>query len=156
MTPSELPFLPFNRSSLVGRELEYIFTTVTIGQIAGDQTYSRKCHTLLEQTLGVPKVLVTTSCTHALEIAGLLLELEPGDEVIVPSFTFVSTANAFALRGARIVFADIRADTLNLDETKLEALLTPRTKAIVLVHYAGVGCEMDKICDIGRRHGVKI
>ena len=156
MTPSELPFLPFNRSSLIGRELEYIFTTVTIGQIAGDQTYSRKCHTLLEQTLGVPKVLVTTSCTHALEIAGLLLELEPGDEVIVPSFTFVSTANAFALRGARIVFADIRADTLNLDETKLEALLTPRTKAIVLVHYAGVGCEMDKICDIGRRHGVKI
>ena len=148
--------IPFNRSSLVGRELEYIFQTMTIGQIAGDQTYSKKCHALLEQTLGVPKALVTTSCTHALEMCALLLNIQPGDEVIVPAFTFVSTANAFALRGARIVFADVRADTMNLDEKKLEALITPRTKAVVLVHYAGVGCEMDSISDISRRHGIKI
>lgn len=148
--------IPFNRSSLVGRELEYIFATVSGGQIAGDQTYSRKCHTFLEQTLGVPRALVTTSCTHALEMAGLLIGLNPGDEVIVPSFTFVSTANAFALRGARIVFADVRPDTLNLDETKLEGLITPRTKAIVLVHYAGVACEMDVIGDMARRHGIKV
>lgn len=148
--------IPFNRSSLLGRELEYISQTMTIGQIAGDQTYSKKCHTLLEQTLGVPKALVTTSCTHALEMCALLLDIQPGDEVIVPSFTFVSTANAFALRGARIVFADIRPDTLNLDETRLEALITPKTKAVLLVHYAGVGCEMDAICACANRHGIKI
>jgi dTDP-4-amino-4,6-dideoxygalactose transaminase len=100
--------IPFNRSSLLGRELEYIFQTMWIGQIAGDQTYSKKCHTLLERTLGVHKALVTTSCTHALELSALLLDIQEGDEVIVPSFAFVSTANAFALRGARIVFADVR------------------------------------------------
>jgi dTDP-4-amino-4,6-dideoxygalactose transaminase len=111
---------------------------------------------LLEQILGVPKALVTTSCTHALEMAALLLDVQPGDEVIVPSFTFVSTANAFALRGARIVFADIRPDTLNLDETKLEPLITPRTKVIVPVHYAGVGCEMDAICDVARRYKIVV
>src|SRR5690242_739315 len=148
--------IPFNRSSLLGRELEYISRTMTIGQIAGDQTYSKKCQALLEQTLGVPRALVTTSCTHALEMCGLLLDIQPGDEVIVPSFTFVSTANAFALRGARIVFADIRADTLNLDETRLEELITERTKAIVPVHYAGVGCEMDVILEIARRHDVAV
>jgi dTDP-4-amino-4,6-dideoxygalactose transaminase len=148
--------IPFNRSSLRGRELEYIFQTITIGQIAGDQTFSKKCHVLLEQALGVPRAMVTTSCTHALEMAALLLGVQPGDEVIVPSFTFVSTANAFALRGAKIIFADIRSDTLNLDETKLEALITPRTKAIVPVHYAGVGCEMDAILEIARRHGVAV
>ena len=148
--------IPFNRSSLLGRELEYIFKTMSVGQIAGDQAFSKKCHALLEQTLGVPKVLVTTSCTHALEMAALLLELKPGNEVIVPSYTFVSTANAFALRGARIVFADIRLDTLNLDEAKLEPLITPRTKAIVPVHYAGVGCEMDQILDIAQRHNVAV
>ncbi len=151
-----LPNLPFNRSSLVGRELEYIFEAVSSGQIAGDQSFSRKCQRLLEQVLGAPRALVTTSCTHALEMAALLLKLEPGDEVIVPSFTFVSTANAFALRGACIVFADIRPDTLNLDETRLEALITPRTKAILVVHYAGVGCEMDAITEIARRHNVAI
>lgn len=140
--------IPFNRSSLLGKELEYIFKTMSVGQIAGDQAFSKKCHALLEQTLGVPKALVTTSCTHALEMAALLLDVQPGNEVIVPSFTFVSTANAFALRGTRIVFADIHPDTLNLDETKLETLITPRTKAIVPVHYAGVGCEMDAILEI--------
>lgn len=148
--------IPFNRSSLLGKELEYIFRTMTIGQIAGDQLYSRKCQTFLEQTLGAGKALVTTSCTHALEMCALLLDIRPGDEVIVPSFTFVSTANAFALRGARIVFADIRPDTLNLDESRLEALITPRTKAIVPVHYAGVSCEMDAILQIAQRHSLSI
>jgi len=148
--------IPFNRSSLLGRELEYIFQTMSIGQIAGDQTYSKKCHALLERTLGVPKALVTTSCTHALEMSALLLDIQAGDEVIVPSFAFVSTANAFALRGARIVFADVRPDTLNLDETRLETLITTKTKAIVPIHYAGVACEMDSICDIARHHDVKI
>ena len=151
----EIP-VPFNRSSLLGKELEYIFRTMTIGQIAGDQMYSKKCQRLLEETLGVAKALVTTSCTHALEMCALLLNIQPGDEVIVPSFTFVSTANAFALRGARIVFADIRPDTLNLDESRLEELVTPRTKAIVPVHYAGVGCEMDTILEIANRHGVAV
>lgn len=148
--------IPFNRSALEGRELEYIFHTISIGQIAGDQLYSRKCQQLLEQTLGVPRVLVSTSCTHALELAALLLDIQPGDEVIVPDFTFVSTANAFVLRGARPVFCDIRADTLNLDEARLEALVTPRTKAIVPVHYAGIGCEMDAILAIAQRQGLAV
>ncbi|HWX19870.1 MAG TPA: dTDP-4-amino-4,6-dideoxygalactose transaminase [Candidatus Binatia bacterium] len=148
--------IPFNQSSLVGRELEHIFRTMTIGQIAGDQTYSKKCHELLEQVLGVKKALVTSSCTHALEMCALLLGIQPGDEVIVPSFTFVSTANAFALRGARIVFADIRPDTLNLDETRLEALISPRTKAIAVMHYAGVGCEMDAILDLAASYGIPV
>jgi dTDP-4-amino-4,6-dideoxygalactose transaminase len=148
--------IPFNRSSLLGRELEHIFRTIAIGQIAGDQTYSKKCHGLLEEVLGVKKALVTTSCTHALEMCGLLLEIKAGDEVIVPSFTFVSTANAFALRGARIAFADIRPDTLNLDEKRLPELITPRTKAIVPVHYAGVGCEMDSIMETAGRHGIPV
>ena len=148
--------IPFNRSSLQGRELEYIFQTITNGQIAGDQTFSRKCHAFLEENLGVEKALVTTSCTHALEMAAILLGIRPDDEVIVPSFTFVSTPNAFVMRGAKPVFCDVRADTLNLDETKLEALITSRTKAIVIVHYAGVACEMDSILSIARRHGVPI
>ena len=149
-------FIPFNRSSLQGRELEYIFQTITIGQIAGDQTFSRKCHQLLESTLGVKKALVTTSCTHALEMSAILLGIEAGDEVIVPSFTFVSTPNAFVMRGAKPVFCDVRPDTLNLDESKLEALITPRTKAIVPVHYAGVACEMDAILAIAAKHGVPV
>jgi dTDP-4-amino-4,6-dideoxygalactose transaminase len=148
--------IPFNQSSLLGRELEYIFRAMTVGQIAGDQTYSKKCHALLERTLGIPKALVTTSCTAALEMCALLLDIRPGDEVIVPSFTFVSTANAFALRGARIVFADIRPDTLNLDESRLEGLITPKTKAIVPVHYAGVGCEMETILQVASRQGVTV
>jgi dTDP-4-amino-4,6-dideoxygalactose transaminase len=148
--------IPFNRSSLQGRELDYIHETIEVGQVAGDQMFSRKCQELLQEALGVRKALVTTSCTHALEMAGILLDLKPGDEVILPSFTFVSTANAFVLRGAKPVFCDVRPDTLNLDETKLEALITSRTKAIVPVHYAGVGCEMDAIMTIANRHGVAV
>lgn len=148
--------ISFNRSSLQGRELDYIHETIEVGQVAGDQIFSRKCHQLLQQCLGVRNSLVTTSCTHALEMASLLLGLREGDEIIVPAFTFVSTANAFVLRGARPVFCDIRPDTLNLDEAKLEALITSRTKAIVPVHYAGVGCEMDQIIEIANRHGVAV
>jgi dTDP-4-amino-4,6-dideoxygalactose transaminase len=146
--------IPFNRSSLLGRELEHISKTMNIGQIAGDQTYSKRCQAFLEQSLGVQKAMLTTSCTHALEMCAILLNIQPGDEVIVPSFTFVSTANAFALRGAKIIFADIRPDTLNLDEKQLEGLVTSRTKAVVPVHYAGVGCEMDVIGEIAARHGL--
>ncbi len=148
--------IPFNRSSLQGSELDYIHETIEVGQVAGDQMFSRRCQEFLEKGLGVPKALVTTSCTHALEMAGILLSLKEGDEVILPSFTFVSTANAFVLRGATPVFCDIRPDTLNLDETKLETLITPRTKAIVPVHYAGVGCEMDAITQVAERHGVAV
>jgi len=129
---------------------------MTIGQIAGGQTYSKRCQEFLEQALGVSKAMVTTSCTHALEMSALLLNIQPGDEVIVPSFTFVSTANAFALRGARIIFADIRPDTLNLDERQLERLISSRTKAVVPVHYGGVGCEMDTIGEIAARHGLSV
>ena len=126
------------------------------GQISGDGEFTRRCQDLLARGLGVPAVLLTTSGTHALEIAALLLDLEPGDEVIVPDFTFVSTANAFVLRGARPVFVDVRADTLNLDETLLEEKIGPRTRAIVPVHYAGIGCDMDAIFQIASRHGVAV
>jgi dTDP-4-amino-4,6-dideoxygalactose transaminase len=148
--------VPFNRSSLCGRELEYITRTIGAGQIAGDQLFSRQCQALLREALGAPAALVTTSCTHALELAALMLDLQPGDEIILPSFTFVSTANAFVLRGARPVFCDIRSDTLNLDENKLETLVTGRTRAIVPVHYAGVACEMDRIMAIATRHGLAV
>lgn len=154
--PASATPIPFNRSSLQGRELEFIFQTITGGQIAGDQTFSKKCHALLEKVLGVRKALITTSCTHALEMAALLLDIHAGDEVIVPSFTFVSTPNAFVMRGARPVFCDVRPDTLNLDESKLEALITAHTKAIVPVHYAGVACEMDAIIEIAAKHGVPV
>jgi dTDP-4-amino-4,6-dideoxygalactose transaminase len=148
--------IPFNRPCLVGNEQHYILEVIRAGHAAGDGVYTRKCHALLEQELGVPKALLTTSCTHALEMAALLLDIQPGDEVIIPSFTFVSTVNAFVLRGARPVFVDIRPDTLNLDEEQLERLITPRTRAIVPVHYAGVGCEMDAICDVAARRNVAI
>lgn len=148
--------IPFNRSTLVGRELNYVAEAMQIGQIAGDQSFSRKCQTLLERVVGVPRAFLTTSCTHALEMSALLLGIGPGDEVVVPAFTFVSTANAFAIRGARPVFADIRPDTLNLDESRLEGLITPRTKAIVVVHYAGVACEMDTILAIAQRYSVPV
>ena len=129
---------------------------VVDGKLSGDGQFTKKCHALLEKELGAGKALLTTSCTHALEMAAILLEIKPGDEVIIPSFTFVSAANAFVLRGASPVFADVRADTLNLDETRLEGLITPRTKAIVVVHYAGVGCEMDAILEIAGRHGIPV
>lgn len=148
--------IPFNRPCLAGSELTYISEAIAAGHASGDGPFTKRCHAILEQTLNVPKVLLTTSCTHALEMTALLLNIAPGDEVIVPSFTFVSTANAFALRGARIVFADIRPDTLNLDEQALESLITPRTKAIVVVHYAGVGCEMDTILAIAARYGIPV
>jgi len=148
--------IPFNRPCLAGNEYRYIAEAISSGQASGDGPFTRRCHELLEHELQVPKVLLTTSCTHALEMAAILLDCGPGDEVIVPSFTFVSTANAFALRGARIVFADIRPDTLNLDESHLEDLVTLRTKAIVPVHYAGIACEMDAICEIARRSGVRV
>lgn len=146
----------FNRSSTVGKEFQYIAEALLDGQIAGDQKFTKRCHNLLESCLGVSKALLTTSCTHALEMCALLLNIQPGDEVIVPSFTFVSTANAFALRGAKIVFADVRPDTINLDERQLEKLITPRTRAVVVVHYAGVACEMDAIHTICGRHGIAL
>lgn len=148
--------IPFNRPSFVGREQEYIAEAVANGQISGDGAFTRRCHSFLETELGIAKALLTTSCTHALEMSALLLDLKPGDEVIVPSFTFVSTANAFVLRGARPVFIDVRPDTLNFDERQFEAMITNRTKAAVPVHYAGVGCEMDVILDVSRRHGISV
>jgi dTDP-4-amino-4,6-dideoxygalactose transaminase len=148
--------IPFNRPSLAGNEREYMDRALSAGHIAGDGQFTRQCQTLLQACLGVPKALLTTSCTHALEMAAILLDFQPGDEVIIPSFTFVSTVNAFVLRGARPVFADIRRDTLNLDEEQVERLVTPRTKAIVVVHYAGVGCEMDAILDIADRKGIAV
>jgi len=148
--------IPFNRAGLTGNEFRYIFQALEIGHISGDGRFTAKCHELLEKELGVAKVLLTTSCTHALEMAALLLDIQAGDEVIVPSFTFVSTVNAFVLRGARPVFCDIRRDTLNLDESRLEDLITPQTKAILPVHYAGVGCEMESILAIAHRRGVAV
>jgi dTDP-4-amino-4,6-dideoxygalactose transaminase len=148
--------IPFNKPAMLGNELAYIADAVQSGKISGDATYSKKCHALLEGLLGVPRVLLTPSCTHALEMSALLLNIQPGDEVVIPSFTFVSTVNAFVLRGAKPIFADIRPDTLNMDETRLEALITPRTRAIVPVHYAGVACEMDAIMAIARRHGLAV
>ena len=148
--------IPFNRPTTVSSELAYLQQAVERGHLSGDGPFSHRCHALLEQTLDVPSVLLTTSCTHALEMAALLLEIAPGDEVIVPAFTFVSTVNAFVLRGARPVFADIRPDTLNLDESQLEQHITPRTKAIVVVHYGGIGCEMDVILDVARRHDIAV
>src|SRR5438270_9724799 len=149
-------FIPFNRPFFSGREFEFIQQAIRNWQLSGDGMFTRKCHDLLESELGSSKALLTTSCTHALEMAALLLEIKPGDEVIVPSFTFVSTANAFVLRGARPVFADIRPDTLNIDETRLERFISPLTKGIVVVHYAGVGCEMDYIMDLASRYGIPV
>jgi dTDP-4-amino-4,6-dideoxygalactose transaminase len=142
----------FNLPAMVGREQEYMAQAIASGRISGDGPFTRKCSELLEHQLGVPKVLLTTSCTHALEMMAVLLDIRAGDEVIIPSFTFVSTVNAFVLRGARPIFADVRPDTLNLDEARLEALVTDRARAVVPVHYAGVGCEMDSIREIADRH----
>jgi dTDP-4-amino-4,6-dideoxygalactose transaminase len=146
----------FNRPTIAGKEFEYIKQAIENSHISGDGPFTKKCHAFLEQELGIPKSLLTTSCTHALEMAAVLLEIQPGDEVVFPDFTFVSTVNAFVLRGARPVFLDIRPDTLNMDESRLEAVLTSRTRAIVPVHYAGVGCEMDAIMEIAGRHGIPV
>jgi dTDP-4-amino-4,6-dideoxygalactose transaminase len=148
--------IPFNRASLVGKEWDYLSDSIESGHISGDGPYTRRVEAFLEAELGVPRALLTTSCTHALEMAALLLDLQPGDEVVVPSFAFVSTANAFALRGAKIVFCDIRRDTLNLDEIALAEVVGPRTKAIVPLHYAGVGCEMDAIGELAEDHGAVV
>ncbi|HEX6202384.1 MAG TPA: dTDP-4-amino-4,6-dideoxygalactose transaminase [Thermoanaerobaculia bacterium] len=148
--------IPFNRPSLAGPELDLVAEAVASGCISGDGAFTRRCQDLLERELGVPRCFLTTSCTHALELAALLLDVGPGDEVIVPSFTFVSTANAFALRGARPVFADSRPDTLNLDEERLAALVTRRTRAIVAVHYAGVGCAMERVGEVAAAHGLAV
>lgn len=148
--------IPFNQPFAAGKEFEYIRQAIKNVHTCGDGPFTKKCHSFLEQTLGVDKALLTTSCTHALEMAALLLNVQPGDEVIVPSFTFVSTVNAFVIRGAYPVFCDVRPDTLNLDENKLEKLITPRTKVIVPVHYAGVGCEMDAIMEIAKKYGVAV
>jgi len=148
--------IPFNKPGLVGHELSYIADAIQRGHSSGDGCYTSRCHELLRRELGCHRALLTTSCTHALEMCALLLDIQPGDEFIVPSFTFVSTANAFVLRGAKPVFVDIRSDTLNLDETLLEQCITPRTKAVVPVHYAGVGCEMDAITSVAGRFGVKV
>ena len=147
------PRIPFNRASLLGHELDFVAQAVANGHISGDGPFTRRCEQLLEQELGVTRALLTTSCTHALELAALLLDVGAGDEIVVPSFTFVSGANAFALRGARLVFADVRPDTLNLDERQLDDLVNERTRAIVPTHYAGVGCELDAICATAERIG---
>ncbi|RLD02476.1 MAG: dTDP-4-amino-4,6-dideoxygalactose transaminase, partial [Chloroflexi bacterium] len=146
----------FNAPILVGKELDYITQAIENKHLSGDGAFTKKCHALLEESLGVPKVLLTTSCTHALEMMAILLDIQEGDEVIIPDFTFVSTVNAFVLRGARPVFVDVRPDTLNLDESKLEAALTPRTKAIVPVHYAGVACEVDEIMEIAQDYKIPV
>jgi dTDP-4-amino-4,6-dideoxygalactose transaminase len=148
--------IPFNRPCCGRDERAYIAQAMAGGHIAGDGPFTQKCRALLERELGVPKVLLTTSCTHALEMAALLLDIQPGDQVIVPSFTFVTTANAFVLRGAQPVFADVRQDTLNLDESRLESLITGQTRAVVVVHYAGVGCEMAAVLEIARRRGIAV
>lgn len=148
--------IPFNRPCFEGNEQLYVAESIANGHISGDGPFTRKCQSLLERELGTVRAFLTPSCTAALEMAALLLDIEPGDEIIAPAFTFTSTVNAFVLRGARPVFVDIRPDTLNLDEAQLDGLVTPRTKAIVPVHYAGVACEMDTIVRIAARHGIVI
>ena len=148
--------IPFNRPFVSGKEFEFIQQAIASWKLSGDGAFTQKCHALLESELGIHKALLTTSCTHALEMAALLLDIKPGDEVVIPSFTFVSMVNAFVLRGARPVFIDIRPDTLNLDETKLESLITSRTRAVVVVHYAGVACDMDPILQVAGRHAIPV
>jgi dTDP-4-amino-4,6-dideoxygalactose transaminase len=148
--------IPFNKPYMTGKELFYIAEAHFNGVLAGDGNFTKRCNTWLEERTGAKKALLTHSCTAALEMAAILADIQPGDEVIMPSYTFVSTANAFVLRGGVPVFVDIRSDTLNIDETKIEAAITPRTKAIVPVHYAGVACEMDAIMDIAHRHNLLV
>ncbi len=148
--------IPFNRPFMTGKELPLISQAHANGHLSGDGPFTKKCHEWLRRRTGAASALLTHSCTAALEMAALLLDLKPGDEVIMPSFTFVSTANAFALRGAVPVFVDVRSDTLNIDEVLIEAAITPRTRAICVVHYAGVACEMDVITDIALRHGLHV
>ena len=148
--------VPFNRPAFTGKELEYIQDAVTRGMICGDGIYTRKCSEWMKEHYEINHVFLTTSCTHALEMAAYLCDIQPGDEVIMPSYTFVSTADAFVLRGAKVVFVDIRPDTMNMDETLIEQAITSKTKAIVPVHYAGVACEMDTIMEIAQKHHLKV
>jgi dTDP-4-amino-4,6-dideoxygalactose transaminase len=156
MTRDEATKVPFNRPYTTGGEFRYVQQAIEAMHLSGDGAFTRRAHELLQAMTSSPAALLTTSCTHALEMMALLLDVRPGDEVIVPTFTFVSTANAFVLRGATPVFCDSRPDTLNLDEAALESLITPRTKAIVVVHYAGVGCEMDAILALAAARGVAV
>ena len=148
--------VPFNRPVLTGAEMDYMRAAIDNLQISGDGVFTKKVHALLESLTGAQKALLTTSCTHALEMTALLLDVTPGDEIILPSFTFVSTANAFVLRGGRPVFVDIRRDTLNIDPAQIASRITPRTRAIVVVHYAGIGCDMDAIMAIASRHAIPV
>lgn len=148
--------IPFNKPPFVGKELKYIEEAVNCHKLCGDGQFTKKCNDYLEKITKTQKVLLTTSCTHAIEMAAILADIGPGDEVIMPSYTFVSTANAFVLRGAKVVFVDIRPDTMNIDENLIEAAITDKTKAIVPVHYAGVSCEMDTILDIAQRHQLAV
>ena len=156
MSEKDSYMIDFNKPYIASNEFDYIKQSIESKHISGDGPFSKKCNHYLEKTFSVKKALITTNCTHALEMSALLLNLSPGDEVIVPSFTFVSTVNAFILRGAKPAFADVRPDTLNIDETKIEALINDRTKAIYVVNYAGVGCEMDAILDIARKHHLAV
>ena len=148
--------IPFNKPYMTGRELQYMADAHSLGHLAGDGSFTKKCDAWLEQHTGTSRALLTHSCTAALEMAAMLADLEPGDEIIMPSYTFVSTANAFVRQGGIPVFVDIRSDTLNIDETKIEAAITPRTRVIVPVHYAGVSCEMNVIMDIANRHNLLV
>ncbi|MFC7301541.1 dTDP-4-amino-4,6-dideoxygalactose transaminase [Cognatiluteimonas weifangensis] len=148
--------IPFNKPYMTGRELEYISKAHSNGHLSGDGEFTRRCHDWLKEQTGCARTLLTHSCTGALEMSAMLVGVGPGDEVIMPSFTFVSTANAFVLRGAVPVFVDVRPDTLNIDESLIEAAITPRTKAICVVHYAGVSCEMDVIMALARKHGLHV
>lgn len=148
--------IPFNKPYLHGRELVYIAQAVASGKISGDGIFTKKCHNFFENQYGFKKALMTTSCTDALEMSAILLDIKPGDEVIVPAFTFVSSANAFALRGAKIVFADSEPNNPNISVSEIEALISPRTKAIVVVHYAGVACNMDPILELAARHAIPV
>jgi dTDP-4-amino-4,6-dideoxygalactose transaminase len=148
--------IPFNKPHLTGKETGYIEEAVRSGKISGDGMFTKKCHSFFEEKFGMKKALMTTSCTDALEMSALLANIEPGDEVILPAYTFVSTANAFVLRGANIVFADSRSDHPGIDEDTLRELITPRTKAIVVVHYAGVACDMDKVMALAEQHGLVV
>ena len=144
--------IPFNRPPLTGKEQKHVLESINSYKISGDGQFTKKCHQWFEKTLSCPKVLLTTSCTHALEMCAILCDIQPGDEVIMPSYTFVSTANAFVLRGAKIVFVDIRPDTMNIDESKIEQAITDKTKVIVPVHYAGVACEMEAIMALADKY----
>ncbi len=148
--------IPFNRVDIQGKEIDYIYQAIRKGHVSGDGGFTKRCSDILESELCIEKVLLTTSCTHAMEMSAILLDIKPGDEVIVPSFTFVSTVNPFVLRGATPVFIDSRNDTLNMDETRLEDLITEKTKAILPVHYAGVGCEMNVIMDIAEKYDIPV